>query len=52
MEEYMKLFKEYIKDDRSYTKTMFKIMSTLYRAVSKRRITWEQGLRILKKGVI
>lgn len=52
MEEYMKLFKEYIKDDRHYTKTMFKIMSTLYRAVSKGKITWERGLQKIKEGVI
>lgn len=52
MEEYMKLFKEYIKDDRHYTKTMFKLMGTLYRAVSKGRITWEQGLKQIKEGVM
>lgn len=45
----MKLFKEYIKNDRHYTKTMFKIMGTLYRAVSKKRITWEQGLQKIKR---
>lgn len=44
MEEYMDLFKDYIGED---TKTMFKIMGTLYRAVSKGRITWEQGLQKL-----
>ncbi len=48
MEEYMKLLKDYIGEDRhTYTKTMFKIMGTLYRAVSKGRITWEQGLEKL-----
>ena len=48
MEEYMRLFKEYIGEDRhTYTKTMFKITGTLYRAVSKGRITWEQGLEKL-----
>ena len=45
----MKLFKEYIKNDRHYTKTMFKIMGTLYRAVSKGRITWKQGFQEIKK---
>ena len=52
MEEYMKLFKEYIKEDRNYTKTMFKIMSTLFRAVKNKRITWEQGLKQIKEGVM
>ena len=53
MEEYMILFKEYIKEDRhTYTKSMFKIMGSLYREVSKGRITWEQGLQELKKGVM
>ena len=52
MEEYMELFKEYIKEDRHYTKTMFKFMGTLYRAVTKGRITWEQGLKQIKKGVL
>lgn len=48
MEEYMRLFKDYIGEDRhTYTKTMFKIMGTLYRVVSKGRITWEQGLEKL-----
>lgn len=50
MEEYMKLFKEYIKKDRhTYTKSLFKIMSSLYRAVSKGRITWEQALQEIRK---
>lgn len=49
MEEYMEIFKEYIGEDRhTYTKRMFKVMGTLYRAVSKGRITWEQGLVKLK----
>lgn len=52
MKEYMKLFKEYIKDDRRYTKTMFKIMSSLYRTVKNKRITWEQGLKQIKEGVM
>ena len=48
MEEYMKLFKDYIGEDRhTYTKTMFKIMGTLYRGVSIGRISLEQGLEIL-----
>lgn len=48
MEEYTKLFKEYIGEDRhTYTKTMFKVMGTLYRAVSKGMITLEQGLQKL-----
>ena len=50
MEEYMKLFKEYIKDDRHYTKNLFKTMSTLYRAVQNGRTTWEQGLKQIKEG--
>lgn len=45
----MKIFKEYIKKDRHYTKTMFKFMGTLYRAVSKGRITWEQGMQEIKR---
>lgn len=52
MEEYMKIFKEYVKDDRNYTKTMFKIMSTLYRATQNGRATWEQGLKQIKEGVM
>lgn len=48
MEEYMEMFKKYIgKDRHTYTKAMFKITGTLYRAVSKGRITWEQGLQKL-----
>lgn len=52
MEEYMKIFKEYIREDRNYTKTMFKIMSTLYRATQNGRTTWEQGLKQIKEGGI
>ena len=50
MEEYMEIFKEYIKEDRhTYTKSMFKTMGSLYRAVSKGRITWKQGLQEIRK---
>lgn len=50
MEEYMEILKNYIGEDRhTYTKRMFKVMGTLYRAVSKGRITWEQGLCKLKE---
>lgn len=46
MEEYTRLLKEYIGQDRhTYSKTMYKIMGTIYRAVTKGRITWEQGQR-------
>lgn len=45
MEEYMKSFKEYIGEQRNFTKTMFKIAGTLYRGVTNNRFTMEQGLK-------
>lgn len=48
MEEYMKLFKEHIGEDRqTFTKTMFKIMSAIYRGVNNNRFTVEQALNKL-----
>ena len=47
MEEYTNLLKKYLGKSRHWTKNMFKIIGTLERAVTKGRITWEQGLQKL-----
>lgn len=47
MENYVEYLKEFLGKQRHFTKTMFKITGTLYRAVSEGRITWEQGLQKL-----
>lgn len=47
MEEYTDELKQYLKRNRNWSKTMFKIAGTLYRGVNKGRFTWEQGLNKL-----
>ena len=50
MEEYMELFKDYIGEDRhTYTKTMFKVMGTIFRGVTNKRFTYEQAIKALYK---
>lgn len=49
MEEYMKIFEEYLNGKRDYTKTMFKITSSLYRGVANNRFTFDEGLSALEK---
>ena len=50
MEEYMDLFKDYIGEDRhTYTKTMFKVMGTIFRGVTNKRFTYEQAIKALYK---
>lgn len=44
MENYTNLLKNFFGTNRECKRNMFKIMGTLYRAVTKGRITWEQGL--------
>lgn len=44
MEEYTILLRKYLKKDRKWSRTMFKIVGTIYRAVTKGRISYEQGL--------
>lgn len=48
MEEYMKLFKEYIEEDRkTYTNVMFKIAWRIYRGVNNNRFTLDQVINIM-----
>lgn len=50
MEEYTFFLKEYVGTDRkTYNKTMFKIMGTIYRGVNKNRFTLADGLNALEK---
>lgn len=48
MQEYMKLFKEYLGEDRkTYTKAMFKIAGSIYRGVINNRFTLEQAINVM-----
>jgi len=48
MEEYMKLFKEYIGEDRkTYTKAMFKIAGAIYRGTRNNRFTLDEILNVI-----
>lgn len=49
MEEYMKIFEEYLNGKRNYTKAMFKITSSLYRGVANNRFTFDEGLNAMKE---
>lgn len=44
MENHTNLLKNFFGTNRKCKRNMFRIMGTLYRAVTKGRITWEQGL--------
>lgn len=47
MTEYTRLLKEYLGEQRTFTKTMFKIAGTIYRDVNNNRFTVEQALNKL-----
>lgn len=49
MEEYTEVLKGYLKGKRNYTKTMFKIMGTIWRGSEKGRFTLDEGLKALNK---
>ncbi len=49
MEKYTNLLKGYLVERRNFTKTMFKIVGTIYRGVTKGRFTYEEGLKALQK---
>lgn len=42
MDEYMEALRAYLGTRRDFTKKIFKFTSMVYRAVIKKRITWEQ----------
>lgn len=42
MEEYTVLLREHLKKNRKWSRTMFKVVRTIYRAVTKGRINYEQ----------
>jgi len=48
MEKYVELLKNYLNGKRDYTKTMFKIMATIYRGVNNGRFTLDDGLKAMK----
>lgn len=50
MEKYTEELKEHLVNNRSWTKTMFKIAGTIYRGVTKHRFTLEQALIKLNEG--
>jgi hypothetical protein len=49
MEEYTILLREHLKKNRKWSRTMFKVVGTIYRAVTKGRINYEQGLQSIEK---
>lgn len=51
MEKYTNLLKDFLNGKRDYTKTMFKIMGTIYRGSENGRFTIDEGLVALKNYV-
>ncbi len=49
MEELTKKLEKYLGNNRSWTKSIFKIMGSLYRGVTNNRFTLNQGLEKLNK---
>lgn len=49
MEKCTEVLKEYLKGKRNYTKTMFKILGTIWRGSEKGRFTLDKGVKALNK---
>ncbi len=49
MEEYTNLLKDYLVERRNFTKTMFKIVGTIFRAERKGRITYDEDLKAIER---
>ena len=49
VEEYTEVLKDYLKGKRNYTKTMFKVMGTIWRGSEKGRFTLDEGINVLNK---
>lgn len=49
MEEYTNSLKEYLGKNRKWGKNIFKIIGTIYRGVTKGRITFDEGFQAIYK---
>ena len=48
MSEYVELLKDSLQERRDITRNVYSIASTLCRATKNKRISWEQGIKILE----
>lgn len=47
--EYTKALQEFLREQRYFSKTMYKVAGTIYRGVNNNRFTMEEGLEKLNK---